>query len=81
MNILYTIIFGAIAGSIASYLMNKGKKNNLFVDTILGIVGGFAGGFVMDMLAQPGISGFNLYSLAVSVGGACLLIWLSKAIR
>jgi uncharacterized membrane protein YeaQ/YmgE (transglycosylase-associated protein family) len=78
-SILVWIVFGAIAGWIASALM--GSAGGLFWDIILGIIGAGLGGVVMGLLGQPGVTGFNLYSIVVAVVGAIILIAISRAFR
>jgi uncharacterized membrane protein YeaQ/YmgE (transglycosylase-associated protein family) len=39
------------------------------------------GGFIMNSAGGPGVTGFNLYSILVAVGGAIVLIFLVKAFR
>ena len=70
MNILISIIIGAISGWLANILMNS--KSGLIRNIILGIFGGFLGSFIFDKLgiAFAGILG----TILVSVVGACIII-------
>ena len=79
MSILVWIIFGALAGWIASSLM--GSAGGLLWDIVLGIVGAGLGGMIMGLLGQSGITGFNLYSIVVAIIGAIILIAISRAFR
>lgn len=79
MGIILWIIFGALAGWIASSLM--GSKDGLVMDIILGIVGAVIGGWIMSLLGQGGVSGFNLYSFVVAIIGAVVLIAIVRAVR
>ena len=79
MSILVWIIFGAIAGWIASGLM--GSAGGLLWDIVLGIIGAGLGGLVMGLFGQPGVTGFNLYSIVVAVIGAIILVGISRAFR
>ena len=79
MNILLWIILGAIAGFIADIVM--ASAHGMLEDIVLGIVGAFVGGFVMNSLGQPGVTGFNLYSIAVAVIGAAILILLGRVLH
>jgi uncharacterized membrane protein YeaQ/YmgE (transglycosylase-associated protein family) len=76
MGLLLMIIVGAIAGWLASAVMHS--PNGLIMDIILGVVGAFVGGFIMNLLGQPGFTGFNLYSLIVAFIGAVVLIYLGR---
>ncbi|CAN5768974.1 GlsB/YeaQ/YmgE family stress response membrane protein [soil metagenome] len=79
MGILLWIVFGAIAGWIASMITNT--NNGLVLDIVIGIVGAVIGGWIMSMLGSTGISGFNLYSFLVAILGAVVLLVIVKAIR
>jgi uncharacterized membrane protein YeaQ/YmgE (transglycosylase-associated protein family) len=79
MGIILWIIFGALAGWMASIVMGEG--GGLVWDIIVGIVGAVIGGFVMSLLGQGGVNGFTLYSFAVAVIGACILIAIVRAVR
>lgn len=73
MGIISWLIFGLIAGFIASKLVNKSGQGAL-MDIVLGIVGAFVGGFVAEAMGFSGITGFNIYSILISVLGAVLVL-------
>lgn len=79
MSVLLWVILGAIAGSIASVVMKS--SHGLFENILLGIIGGFAGGMIMSLLGQPGVIGFNFYSIVVAVVGAVALIFVMRLVR
>ncbi len=81
MGILLWILFGALAGWIASVLMKTNYSQGTVMDIVLGIVGAIVGGFLMGMVGQPGVTGFNLYSMVVAVIGAVVVIYLGRALR
>lgn len=72
MEILAMIVLGAVAGWLASIV--TASPNGLLMDIVLGILGSFVGGLVMNLLGQPGFTGFNLYGLVVSFIGAVIII-------
>lgn len=80
MNILFTIILGALAGWIASMIMKTNMQQGLIMDIILGIAGAIVGGWAMSFLGQPGVTGFDFYSLIVSIVGAIILIFIGRLI-
>lgn len=80
-NIILWIIFGALAGWIASIITGKNKKMGGLANVVVGIVGAFLGGAIMNFLGYQGFTGFNLWSLFVAIGGAVVLIWLVGLIR
>lgn len=81
MNLLLWVLFGAIAGWIASLVMKSDASQGTIADIIVGIIGAVVGGFIMEFFGQPGVTGFNLYSLIVAVIGACIAIYGGRLIR
>ena len=79
MNIILWVILGAIAGWIADVIMKS--DHGVIEDVILGVVGAFVGGFILNFLGQSGVTGFNIYSLIVAVIGAVVLIFLGRLIH
>lgn len=81
-TVLTWIVFGALAGWIASIIMGKNRQMGAIANIVTGIVGAFIGGFIMqNLLGQPGLTGFNIYSLLVAIGGAVALIWFVGLLR
>lgn len=80
-NILLWIIFGGIAGWIASQLMGRDKQMGLIANVIVGIIGAFIGGFIIQTIGGAGFTGFNIWSLLVAVFGAVVLLWLLRVLR
>ena len=78
MNIILWVIFGAIAGWIASIVMKTNASQGMIMDIVLGVVGAFVGGFVFNLFGANGVTGFNLYSLIVAVIGAVILIGIGR---
>ena len=76
MNILVWIIFGAIAGWIASILMGKNKQMGAIANIVVGIIGAFLGGYIMEYFGAEGVTGFNLQSLFVAIVGAVVLLFI-----
>ncbi len=78
MNIVLWIVFGALAGWIASLIMRTNRSQGVLMDVIMGIMGAVVGGFLFEFFGVSGITGFNLYSMAVAVIGAVILIGLGR---
>ena len=81
MNFLVWIIFGAIAGWIASIVMGKNKQMGALANIIVGIIGAFLGGWIMSLFGAQGVTGFNLPSLVVAIVGAVVLLFLVGLVR
>lgn len=79
MGIILWIVFGALVGWVASLVMKS--EQSLLWDIVVGIVGAVIGGFVMSLLGESSVNGFNLYSFVVALLGACILIAVVRAVR
>lgn len=79
MDIILWIVLGALAGWIAGLIMKS--SHGIIEDIVLGIIGAFLGGFIMNSLGQAGVTGFNFYSLIVAVVGAIILIALGRLLH
>jgi uncharacterized membrane protein YeaQ/YmgE (transglycosylase-associated protein family) len=79
MSVLAWIILGLIAGFIASKIANSSGQG-LLLDMVLGIVGAVVGGYLFTAIGATGVTGFNLYSIFVSIVGACVVLWAYHAL-
>jgi len=80
MGIIAWIILGLVAGFIGSKIVNKSGEG-IFLDIILGIVGAVVGGWLFSFFGAHGVTGLNIYSLAVAVVGAIVVLVVYHAIR
>lgn len=78
MGILAWVLVGLIAGWIASMVMKS--EGGAVRDIVMGVIGAFVGGFVLNLLGQGGVSGLNLYSILVAAFGAMIVIWIGRRI-
>ena len=81
MGILSWILMGLIVGVIAKLVMPGPDPGGIFITILLGIGGAFVGGYVGSFLGLGSVTGFNLGSLLLSVGGAVLILILYRTIR
>ncbi len=81
MNIILWIIFGALAGWIASIIMGKNKQMGAIANIVVGIVGAFIGGWLFNLFGARGVTGFNLPSLIVAIVGAVVLLFVIGLLR
>ena len=81
MNFIAWIIFGALAGWIASILTGKNRKMGAVANIVIGMFGAFVGAGVMSALDIHIEPGFTLMGFLVAVGGAVLLIFATNLIR
>jgi uncharacterized membrane protein YeaQ/YmgE (transglycosylase-associated protein family) len=71
------IIIGGLAGWIASAIMKTGT--GIFMNIVLGIIGAAIASFLFSFIGI-GFGGWLGY-LVAGILGACILIWLVRAIR
>jgi len=76
MGIIAWLIFGGLAGWIASKIMGTDAQQGILLNIVVGIVGAFLGGFIGSNLLGLGVTGFNITSFLVAVVGACILLFL-----
>jgi uncharacterized membrane protein YeaQ/YmgE (transglycosylase-associated protein family) len=80
-TIVSWIIMGALAGWIASMITGTNERVSGFMNVVVGIIGAFIGGLVLQLLGAGSPSGFNLASLLTAILGAVILLSLVRAFR
>lgn len=83
-NFLIWIIAGAVIGWVASIIMRTNDRQGPIADVIVGIVGAFVGGYFLSPLFHVSTineGNFSLPALLVSLGGAVILLAVSKLFR
>lgn len=83
-NFIIWIIAGALIGWVASMIMKTNKRQGLIADIIVGIVGAFVGGYFLSPLFNVSTineNNFSIPALLVSLGGAVILLAISKLFR
>ncbi len=81
MGIIGWVVIGALAGWIASMITKNNKKMGIPANIIVGIIGGFFGGLVMNWAGDYGITGFNIRSLIIATVGSVILLLIVNAFR
>jgi len=80
MGLIATVVVGLVAGLVASWIMKA--DTGVLVDLILGVVGSVLGGWITSLfLGVDLVSGINLTSIVVALGGAILVIAIYRLIR
>ena len=81
MGILSWIIMGLIVGVLAKWIMPGRDPGGFVITIVLGIAGAFVGGFVGTQLGLGAVTGFNLGSFVLAIGGAVLLLIIYRLVR
>ena len=83
-NFIIWIIVGGVIGWLASIIMKTNSRQGLIADIIVGIVGAFLGGYFLSPLFNVSTineSNYSIPALLVSLGGAIILLAISKLFR
>ncbi len=81
MGIIAWVIFGALAGWIASIILKTNEHQGALGNIIVGILGAVLGGFLAGLLfGSPGVTGFNISSFIIAIVGAVLLLMIKGAV-
>ena len=81
MGLLSWIILGALAGWIGSMITGNNARMGAAGNIVVGILGAVVGGFIVNLLGGHGVTGFNLWSVLVSVFGSVVLLTLINLVR
>ena len=81
MGILSWIIMGLIVGLIAKFIMPGKDPGGIIITICLGIVGAFLGGIIGSFLGIGSVTGFNIVSFLLAIGGAVILLILYRLIK
>lgn len=78
LDIVLWILFGALAGWIASMIMKTDAQMGAGANIVVGIIGAIIGGFLVQALFGATVGGFNITSLIVAIVGAVILLAIVK---
>jgi uncharacterized membrane protein YeaQ/YmgE (transglycosylase-associated protein family) len=82
MGIVAWLVFGAIAGWIASMIAGTNERQGCLLNIIVGIVGAFLGGFFYSLLTGRQLDfGFDVTSFIVAIVGAVILLFIVTGAR
>ena len=71
-SLILWIIFGALIGWLASIVMKTDAQQGALLNIVVGVVGAFLGGFLLNQNVAPSI--FSPMSLLTAFIGAVLLL-------
>ena len=68
------IVVGLIAGVLAKWIMPGPDPGGIIVTILIGIVGAFIGGYIVQSLGGPALTSVGITSILISTLGAVLLL-------
>jgi uncharacterized membrane protein YeaQ/YmgE (transglycosylase-associated protein family) len=80
-QIITWIVLGALAGWIASMITGTEARVNGVTNVVVGVIGAFVGGLVLQLFGVTTDTGFNLATLLTAILGAVVLLSLVRAFR
>jgi uncharacterized membrane protein YeaQ/YmgE (transglycosylase-associated protein family) len=81
MGILSWLIVGLIAGLLAKFIMPGKDPGGIIITILLGIGGGFLGGYIASKLGIGSVGAIDLVSILIATGGAILILIIYRALR
>ena len=81
MGILAWIVFGAIAGYVAKFIMPGDDPGGVIITILIGVAGAFVGGFVGSLLGFGDVTGFDLRSMGLAIVGALILLFGYRVLK
>ena len=81
MGILTWIVMGLIVGILAKFILPGKDPGGIIITILIGIAGAFVGGFIGSRLGIGTVTGFDIRSILVAVGGAVLLLILYRVMK
>ena len=82
MDIIIWIVVGTLAGWIASMIMKTDASMGALANIIVGILGAFIGGWVVNLFGTPPPAGqLSIPSILTAILGAVILLAILKAVR
>ena len=75
------IIFGALAGWVASLLAGTNERQGCIANIVVGIAGAFIGGLLFGLFGGDVEWGWNIGAFVVAVVGALVLLFGLNVIR
>jgi uncharacterized membrane protein YeaQ/YmgE (transglycosylase-associated protein family) len=81
MGIISWIIFGAIAGWVASKITGRDDQMGCLMNLVAGVVGAFVGGAIVSLFTGGFTVRFDVPSFIVAVAGAVLVLAVLNLIQ
>jgi uncharacterized membrane protein YeaQ/YmgE (transglycosylase-associated protein family) len=81
MNPIIWIVFGGLAGWIATILTGDDPRFGVIGNVVIGIIGAYLGGWISGRVFQgPAITGFDIRSFLIAIVGSVVLLVIINAL-
>jgi uncharacterized membrane protein YeaQ/YmgE (transglycosylase-associated protein family) len=80
MGIIGWIIIGGLAGWVASKIMKTDAQQGIILNIVVGIIGALLGGFLLGLFGMDMEGAGLIASFLTALLGACLLLFVVKAV-
>jgi uncharacterized membrane protein YeaQ/YmgE (transglycosylase-associated protein family) len=79
-DIISWVVVGALAGWVASLVMNTDERQGGLANVFVGVVGALVGGYLMHLMDKAGATAnaFHVRNFLVALGGAIVVLFLYK---
>ncbi len=81
MSLLVLLLLGLVVGAVAKLIMPGKDPGGILVTMLIGVAGSYIGAFGGAYLGIGTVSGFDLKSLALAVGGSMLLLLVFRLFK
>ena len=82
MGLISWIIFGALAGWVASMITGNDRRQGCLFNIVIGVIGAFLGGIVVEFLTGRGFHfGFNIMSLVGLIYPVVTLVLINTTFK
>lgn len=80
MGIFSWIILGLIVGVLAKLIMPGDDPGGFIVTILLGVAGALLGGYAGTFFGVGEVTGFNMVSILLAIGGSLILLVLYRLV-
>ena len=70
------IVIGGLAGWIGSKIMKRDGQMGLLLNIVVGVIGGFLGGWLLTLVGVDVAGGGWIFSFLTCLLGAVVLLWI-----
>jgi uncharacterized membrane protein YeaQ/YmgE (transglycosylase-associated protein family) len=80
-GIISWIVFGALAGWVASMIAGDNARQGWLGNIIVGIIGAFIGGWLWGLLHLPSLGPWWLTAIVSATVGAMILLFILRLVK